>query len=116
MKLLFFVLEQNDKLDDVLVSLTDHGIVGATVLEGKGMMKLLAEHDEGEVPVFGAIRHYLNPDRVKRTLIFMGIQDEQLEIAVQAIEDVVGNLNEKDTGVIFSVPVDFAKGLYNDGN
>lgn len=116
MRLLLCVLEQNELLDDVLLSLTEHDIQGATVVEGKGMVQLLESHEEGEVPVFGAIRHYLNPGRVKRTVLFIAIEAEKIPVAVEAIENVVGDLSKKDTGVIFSMPIDFVKGLYKDGN
>lgn len=51
MQLLFFVLNRSEMLDDILTSFADHDIHGATILDSKGMVHLLASHsDEGEVP------------------------------------------------------------------
>jgi nitrogen regulatory protein PII len=116
MKLLFFVLENTDKLEDVLQSLNEQSITGATIFDSKGMIRYLeGKNDEGEVPLFSAVRHYLRPDRESRNVIMTALDDDKVESAVAAIESVVGDLSKKDTGVVFTVPVDFAKGLYKDG-
>lgn len=116
MKLLFFVLNKPDKLDDVLTAFIDKGIRGATVLESMGMARLLSNrHDDAEIPFLGSLRTFLNPEREKSNVIFTIIQDDQLDGAVEAIESVVGDLGCQDTGVIFSVPVDFTKGLCGSG-
>ena len=64
MQLLFFVLNRSEMLDDILTSFADHDIHGATILDSKGMVHLLASHsDEGEVPFFGAMRAFFPPYR-----------------------------------------------------
>lgn len=116
MKLLFFVLNKPEKLDEVLTNFADHDIHGATIVDSKGMVRLLNKrHDEDEIPFLGSVRAYLNPSREKSNLIFTALADEKVEDAIAAIEEVVGDLRHKDTGVVFTVPIDFAKGLYKDG-
>lgn len=46
MQLLFFVLNRSEMLDDILTSFADHDIHGATILDSKGMVHLLASHSE----------------------------------------------------------------------
>lgn len=117
MQLLFFVLNRSEMLDEVLTSFAEHDIKGATVLDSKGMVHLLSyAHDEGEVPMFGAMRAFLKPDRIKSNMIVTALEDDCVQKAVSAIEDVIGDLNKPDTGVIFTVPITFVKGLYKDGN
>lgn len=116
MKLLFFVLNRTDKLDEVLTEFARRNINGATVLDSMGMARLLSDkHDDAEIPFLGSLRAFLNPEREKSNLIFTAIQDSQLSEAVSAIEHVVGDLSGKDTGVVFSVPIDFAKGIFEIG-
>ena len=111
MQLLFFVLNRSEMLDDILTSFADHDIHGATILDSKGMVHLLASHsDEGEVPFFGAMRAFLKPERENSNLIIAAVN------AVKAIEDVIGDLSKPDTGVVFTVPISYVKGLYKDGN
>jgi len=112
MKLLFFILNETEKLDDVLTELATNGIKGATVIDSMGMARILSNnHDENEISFLSSLRSFLNPEREKNNLIFTVIRETQLETAVKAIESVTGDLSQKNIGVIFSVPVDFTKGI-----
>ena len=110
MQLLFFVLNRSEMLDDILTSFADHDIHGATILDSKGMVHLLAS------PFFGAMRAFLKPERENSNLIIAAVNDDHVENAVKAIEDVIGDLSKPDTGVVFTVPISYVKGLYKDGN
>lgn len=111
MELLVFVLNNHEKLDAVLAELEAAGIMGATVIDSTGMAKVL-HHDEEEMVFFGAIRGILNSaSRAKSNTIFMVISKEKIKLAVDAIERIVGDLNQKNVGIVFSIPVDFTKGL-----
>ena len=116
MKLLFLVLNKTEKLDSLLTEFALRSINGATVLESTGMARLLSRsHQEDEIPFLGSLRAFLNPDKEKSNLILTVIRDEQLSDAVGAIEHIVGDLTCSDTGVIFTVPIDFTKGICNIG-
>ncbi|MGH4138772.1 P-II family nitrogen regulator [Clostridium sp.] len=116
MKLLFFILNKTEKLDEVLTELARINISGATILESMGMARLLShEHDRDEIPFLGSLRAFLNPEREKSKVIFAVIKEEKLEEAVSAIESVVGDFSLDDTGIIFSVPIDFTKGIRKIG-
>jgi len=117
MRLLFFVLNKTEKLDDVLIEFAHRNISGATVLESAGMARLLSnKHDEGEIPFLSSITAFLNPEREKSNVIFTVIKDSQLSEAINAIEHVVGNLSENDTGIVFSLPIDYTKGISGIGD
>ena len=100
MQLLFFVLNRSEMLDDVLTSFADHDIHGATILDSKGMVHLLASHSERE----------------NSNLIIAAVKDDHVDNAVKAIEDVIGDLSKPDSGVVFTVPISYVKGLYKDGD
>lgn len=111
MDLLVFVLNDHEKLDEVLSELEKSGIGGATVIDSTGMAKVL-HLDEEEVPFLGAIRGILNPaTRARSNTILMVLEKASVQTAIDAIERVVGDLNQKNVGIAFSIPVDFAKGL-----
>lgn len=113
MRLLVFVLNAHEKLDALLNELEQSGIRGATILESTGMAKVL-HHDEEEIPFLGSLRTFLNPSREKSNTILTVIRDEQLTVAVDAIERVVGDLRKANAGIVFSLPLDFVKGLSID--
>ena len=116
MRLLLFVLNKTEKLDSLLAEFARENIGGATVIESMGMARLLShKHDEDEIPFLGSLRTLLNPEREKSNVILAAIEDEQLTTAVKVIEQVVGDLSVRDTGVIFSMPIDYTKGIYKIG-
>lgn len=116
MKLLIFVLYRTEKLDALLAAFAQRNICGATVLESIGMAKLLSgKHDAEEIPFLGSVRAFLKPEREKSNVILAAIPDENLQEAVDIIESVVGDLSRGNTGAIFSVPIDYWKGLCGIG-
>lgn len=116
MKVLFFVLNKTEKLDDVLMEFVKRDINGATVIDSAGMARILCnKHDNDEIPFLGSIRAYLYPEREKSNIILTVIEDNKLDEAVEAIESVIGDLSKNDTGIVFSVPIDFVKGIYKSG-
>ena len=111
MELLVFVLNDHEKLDAVLTELEHSGVAGGTVIDSTGMAKVL-HHDEEDVLFFGAIRGILNSTtRAKSNTILMVIEKEQVQPAVNAIERVVGDLNHKNVGIVFTIPVGYTKGI-----
>lgn len=116
MKLLIFVLNKTEKLDDVLTEFARRNMCGATVLDSMGMARMLAgTHDEEEIPFLGSLRQFLNSERRQNNVILAAIDDEQVDEAVAAIESVVGDLSNEDTGVVFCLPIDYTKGICKIG-
>jgi hypothetical protein len=116
MKLLIFVLKKTEKLDSILTEFAHRDICGATIIDGVGMATLLySKHDEDEIPFLGMLRSLATPEREKCKVILAAINDDQLDDAVKVIEEVVGDLSNENTGVIFSVPLDFTKGICRIG-
>lgn len=116
MKLLFLILSKTEKIDELLSEFARKRISGATVIEGRGMVKMLSQrHDEDEIPILASLRSYLNPERAKNYIVLAVIRDELLQEAVQTIEEVIGDLSAENTGVVFSVPIDFTRGISEFG-
>ncbi|MDK2941766.1 MAG: hypothetical protein PWP56_1279 [Acetobacterium sp.] len=117
MKLLVYVLSQPDKLDSLLAALASKRICGATVLESRGMARQLSHlHDADEIPILGSLRTFLNPDVTQGNLIFVILEDEKIDQVIEVIEATVSSLDEADSGIVFTIPVDFAKGLCSIGS
>jgi nitrogen regulatory protein PII len=108
LRLLFFVLNKTEKLDEVLSEFANNNINGATVIESVGMARVLNNKD---LPMLASLRAFLNPERKQNYVIFTVIKNNQLEKIVEIIESVVGDLSQKDTGIVFSLPVDYTRGM-----
>ena len=116
MRLLFYVLNKTDKLDEILSEFVRRDINGATVIESMGMARILShKHDDDDLPFLASLRSFLNPEREKNNLIFAVIRDEQLKEAVSIIEEIVGDLSKKNNGIVFSLPLDYVKGIVDNG-
>ncbi len=112
MKLLFYVLTRVEKLDALMTELGRRDICGATVLESTGMARYLSNrYDEDEIPFLSSLRTFLSPDLMRSNVVFMVILEEQVDDVIQAIEKSVAKLDEDDAGIVFTVPVDFVKGV-----
>lgn len=116
MKLFYFVLNDTEKLDDILTGFIENGIKDATIVDSMGMLRLLnCTHCGEDIPFLGTVRMFMKPDWKTSKLILTALRDEQVPLAIEAIEACIGDLNNKDTGVVFTVPIDYTKGFYNDG-
>ncbi len=113
MKALFAVIQRPELLSSILLEFNNKGISGATVFESMGMGYLMAEN----APIFARLSQVaMGSTAPSRTLMAI-IEDHQVELAVEIIEDVIGDLTQPNTGIVFTVPVDFIRGLRDaEGN
>ena len=111
MQLLVLVLNKTEKMDDILTSLLDVGIRGATILDSTGMARAL---DKDELSIFGSLRMVVDKDRETSKTIFIAVQDSLVDQARETIDTVVGGLCRPDTGVLFGLPINFFDGKMAD--
>lgn len=107
MKLLFIILNKEEFLDEVLEAFLELGLKGATIIDSVGMGRILAY----EIPIFAGLRSLLPGNRPFNKTILTLVEEEKVEDVVAAVEQIVGPLEKPGTGIAFSVPVDFVKGL-----
>ncbi len=107
MRLVFFILNKEEFLQEILEAYLELGINGATILDSVGMGRILA-HD---IPIFAGFRNLLQDSRPGNKTILTVVPDEKVPQMTDAIEQVVGNLDEPGNGLLFSLPVDFVKGV-----
>lgn len=114
MKLLIFILNQTDKLDKLLRELADEHLTGATVLNSSGMASQLANsNDESLSNIFGSIRNLLKDSKRENKTIMMVTKDANIAKIEAVIERVVGNIDLPNTGILFTIPIDYLKGFKN---
>lgn len=109
MQLLICVLNKTECLEDILTEFADNGIHGATVLESRGMAHILAESTEFKI--VDSIFRLLNQDNSESKTFFMVIKDEMLPVVSDIINDVTGGLDHPDTGVLFTLQVNYTEGF-----
>ncbi|MFA5658706.1 MAG: hypothetical protein WC900_05420 [Oscillospiraceae bacterium] len=109
MKLMMFVLNKIDVLDYLLEDMSKAGINGATIINSTGMAMTLSRLENSFLG--GSLRALFDADRDDNRTVLAVIQEDQLEIVRQIIKDVVGDLSKPNTGILFTLPIDFVEGL-----
>lgn len=105
MKALFLILNKTEKLNDVLEAFVKVGINGATVVDSQGMGSALSESN---LPMFGGfLRTVLDNNRPFNKVVFSVVKDEEvLNDAIAAVEDILGDMSKPGVGLMFVMPVD----------
>jgi hypothetical protein len=113
MYLILFVLNDPDRLEELLIAWEENGIQGATVLFSTGLGRI-RELDgwRDDIPLIPSLRDFYElPENMNRT-IFTIVKDEaQVDGVVAATKRVVGELDERETGLLLVLPVARAYGM-----
>ncbi len=108
MKLLVFILNKEELLEEVLEAYVEAGIDGATMFDSEGMGRFLAY----EVPLFAGFKEFMKGNKpYNKTIISVVTDDEVIKRVRVLIDEVVGGLKNPGTGIMFTLPIDWAAGL-----
>jgi nitrogen regulatory protein P-II 1 len=107
MHLVVAVVNDPDKLDEILSGYLELGLTGSTVIGSEGMGRLLS-HD---IPIFAGLQALVAGSRPQNRTIFSVVSDDKVEPMFALLQDVCGNLESPATGIAFSVPVSKVVGL-----
>ncbi len=107
MKLLIFILNKEEFLEEILEAFLELNIQGATILDSVGMGAILAQ----DIPIFAGFRNLLQGSRPANKTIVTIIPEDMVTPAIQAIEQVVGSLQEPGNGIVFVLDVEKVVGL-----
>lgn len=112
MKLLVFILSQPEKLDHLLKRLGEEHLTGATVFNSAGMASsLVSSNDETLSNIFGSLRQLLKDTKKENKTLMMVTSEKNVSRVEEIIEEVVGNLDEPNTGILFTMPLDYVRGF-----
>lgn len=109
---LFIVLNETQYLSEILTSLRDLGIRGATVINTIGSRKLQDEDTEQEKMFLKKMVQSLQGDTKSNRTIFSVVEkDEQIHDAMRAIEEILGgDMMVPNKGIMFVLPVAHFRG------
>jgi len=106
-RLLVAVINDPEKIDDVLSGFVELGIRGATVVSSEGMGQILS-HD---IPIFAGLQTLLSGSRPQNRTVLSVLPLERVPEVVALLQEVTGNLESPATGILFTLPVDLVVGL-----
>lgn len=107
MELLIAVINQAEKVDEVLSGFLELGITGATILSSEGMGRVLS-HD---IPIFAGLESLAVRSRPQNQTIMSVMEPEKIEGAIALLQEICGDLSSPATGIVFTLPVGRVIGL-----
>src|SRR3970282_2049155 len=113
MYLILFVLNEPDRLEDLLIAWEENGVQGATVLFSTGLGRIRQlDGWRDDMPLIPSLRDFYEvPENMNRT-IFTPVNDERdLEAVLTATKSVIGDLDQQETGLLLVLPVAQAYGV-----
>ncbi len=111
MKLFVLILSRTDLLEELLDQWSRLGVTGATILNSTGMAATLSQSQKGSSSFFQSLTAALSLRDVESKTIFSLLSEEDVAKAMEGVELVLGDLSLPETGVAFTLPVDFLAGL-----
>ncbi len=109
MQAVVLVLNKVEFLENLLLTLSENGVKGGTIIESTGMVRALGDHEDFNI--LGSLRTLLDPKREESKTIFFVVKDEQVAMVRKIIDDVVGGLHNPDTGIVFGISLNFVDGI-----
>lgn len=106
-RLLVAVINDPEKLDEILSGFVELGITGATIVSSEGMGSLLS-HD---IPIFAGLQTLISGSRPQNRVLLSVVSADVVDAALELLQDVMGNLAAPATGIAFTLPVDRVVGL-----
>ena len=105
--MLLAVINEPEKIDDVMAGFFEVGIRGATVITSEGMGNILS-HD---IPIFAGLRTLIHGSRPQNRTIFSIVADDQVDPAMEVLQRVCGDMEQPATGIAVTIPLGKVVGL-----
>jgi nitrogen regulatory protein P-II 1 len=103
------ILNDEDYVDDLLAVLMELEITGATILDGVGMERMLAN----DVPIFAGLIQSMAGARPYNKNIFALLNNrETLTKLIEVLKEVGIDFQQPGVGTIFALPVCFSLNQY----
>lgn len=108
MEAIIVVLNKTDLLEELLSSFVAKDIKGATVIESSGMGHIIAN----QFPMFSMFAELgAEKESNSKTIFTISNDKNDRDLILQALEEVVGDLSDPDSAILFTLPVDFSAGI-----
>lgn len=112
-QLLILVVHDPVKLDEVLRVWLEAGASGMTIFDSSGWAQQLEDGGlRDDLPLFPSVRSVLMGDeRTNRTLMSVIGDEVDIQQLIEKTEQVLGSLDDHDTGIMMVLPVSEVRGL-----
>ncbi len=109
MKLVTIILNKTECLDELLETFKENNMPGATIIDSKGMIQELSDSDDFRI--VGSLRELFMPSHKENKTVIMVARDEDINVISRMVNEATGGLNNPDTGIMFTIPIDYLEGM-----
>jgi nitrogen regulatory protein PII len=112
MYMILFVLDDYEKLNDLLDAWEEAGVLGVTILHSSGLGRVRQAGLRDDLPLMPSLEDLFDHEEFFSRTIFSVVQGEEtIDRVVKATEKVVGSLMEPNAGLMVVLPVAKIYGL-----
>jgi hypothetical protein len=106
-------LHDPEKLNDLLAAWEEAGVGGATVMFNTGLGRLRSDEAlRDDIPLIPSLSDFFDHPELHGRTIFTVVDDDTLvERLLLVTQQIIGDLNEPDTGLFVVLPVSRVYGL-----
>lgn len=116
MYMILFVLDDPNQLDAALDAWNEIGVSGVTIIESTGINRRRQARQVGEIFMAGINRLMSSDQESHYTLLTIVDSLQMVEKCTAVVEQIVGDLDAPNSGVLAAWPLDYVKGVPNTGN
>jgi len=107
-----FVLDNPDQCSHILDAWEAAGIRGVTILESAGLGRVRKAGLRDDLPLMPSLSElFRHTETSHRTLFSVVKSQDQIDAIVEATQEIVGDLEQENTGFLFVLPVSQVYGL-----
>jgi hypothetical protein len=112
-EMIVLVVDDAEKVEEILNTWVALGIPGVTLLDGAGLGHALTPRGAREdLPLIPSLASMLRQREEHSRVLFSVVPDGfEVEALIVATEAITGPLDDPDTGILFTVPVTRVRGL-----
>jgi nitrogen regulatory protein P-II 1 len=110
--MVIFVINNPDQCGGILEAWEAAGITGITILESSGLGRLRGHGVRDDLPLMPSLHDLLGSKEIRHRTIFSVVDsEEKVDAIVEATYEVVGDLDQDNTGFLFVLPVSRVYGM-----
>ena len=114
MKLLIFILKKTEKINELLKTLSQNGLKEATILKSSEIINStenFSKNIDTENLIINSLKIILSKTENYSVTILLAVKKNEEKIFINVVEKVVGNLKNKNIGILFALPICYVCGL-----
>ena len=110
--MVLLVIDNPDQCSSVLDAWEELGVGGITILDSTGLGRLRKSGIRDDIPLMPSLAHLLKGREERHRTIFTVVENEEwVDRLVARTQEIMGDLNDANVGVLFVLPVSRVVGL-----